>query len=57
MQDLTVGTWLVLGEVMGVHIDESLLVSGVYDTGGPSAFFESITRLFISIVQGHNPPP
>ena len=44
-----VQTWLVLGEVVGVHIREDLLVDGVYDTaaaqpvlrgGGPSAYFE-----------------
>lgn len=39
--------WLVLGEVVGVHIDRRLLVEGIYDTaaaapilraGGPSAY-------------------
>ena len=43
-----VETWLVLGQVVGVHIDRSLLVDGVYDTaaaqhvlrgGGPSDYF------------------
>ncbi|SEK30839.1 NADH-FMN oxidoreductase RutF, flavin reductase (DIM6/NTAB) family [Roseateles sp. YR242] len=42
-------TWLTLGEVVGVHISEHLLVDGVYDTaaahpvlrgGGPSDYFE-----------------
>jgi flavin reductase (DIM6/NTAB) family NADH-FMN oxidoreductase RutF len=28
----TVPTWLVLGEVVGVHIDSTLLKDGVYDT-------------------------
>ncbi|MES1933412.1 hypothetical protein T35B1_12422 [Salinisphaera shabanensis T35B1] len=41
-------TWLVLGEVVGVHIDERLLVDGIYDTaagqpimraGGPADYF------------------
>ena len=41
-------TWLSLGEVVAVHIDEDLLVDGVYDTaraepvlrgGGPSTYF------------------
>ncbi|MES1938979.1 hypothetical protein T5B8_01980 [Salinisphaera sp. T5B8] len=41
-------TWLVLGEVVGVHIDKRLLVDGVYDTaagqpimraGGPADYF------------------
>jgi flavin reductase (DIM6/NTAB) family NADH-FMN oxidoreductase RutF len=29
-------TWLVLGQVMAVHIDRELLVDGVYDTAAPS---------------------
>jgi flavin reductase (DIM6/NTAB) family NADH-FMN oxidoreductase RutF len=29
-------TWLVLGQVMAVHIDRDLLVDGVYDTSAPS---------------------
>ncbi len=41
--------WLVLGEVVGVHIDQALLPGGVFDTfgaaiilraGGPSAYAE-----------------
>jgi flavin reductase (DIM6/NTAB) family NADH-FMN oxidoreductase RutF len=43
-----VDAWLSLGEVVAVHIDEDLLVDGVYDTaraepvlrgGGPSTYF------------------
>ena len=43
-----VPSWLVLGEVVGIHIDESLLVDGVFDTGlaepvmrggGPADYF------------------
>ncbi len=43
-----VDAWLTLGEVVAVHIDEELLVDGVYDTaaaepvlrgGGPSTYF------------------
>lgn len=43
-----VDSWLVLGEVVAVHIDESLLEEGVYQTakaqpilraGGPSAYY------------------
>lgn len=51
-----VDTWLTLGEVVGVHIDESLLVDGVYDTaagdpvlraGGPGDYFRiGADRLF-----------
>ena len=44
-----VGSWLVVGEVVGVHIDTGTLVDGVYQTalsrpilrgGGPSEYFE-----------------
>ena len=44
----TVPTWLVLGEVVAVHIDQRLLKDGVYDTagadhilrgGGPADYF------------------
>ena len=44
----TVPTWLVLGEVVGVHIDTALLKEGIYDTaaaapilrgGGPADYF------------------
>ncbi|MCW2811045.1 MAG: hypothetical protein JWP61_1503 [Friedmanniella sp.] len=43
-----VGAWLTLGEVVAVHIEESLIVDGVFDTvaaqpvlrgGGPTAYF------------------
>ena len=42
------GSWFVVGEVVGVHIAESQLVEGIYDTaaaepvlrgGGPTAYF------------------
>jgi flavin reductase (DIM6/NTAB) family NADH-FMN oxidoreductase RutF len=44
-----VATWLVLGEVVGIHIAQQLLVDGVYQTaaaqpilrgGGPADYFE-----------------
>ncbi|WP_458526049.1 flavin reductase family protein [Onishia taeanensis] len=44
-----VDTWLVLGEVVGVHIDQSLIQDGIYQTaaaapilrgGGPADYFE-----------------
>jgi len=44
----TVPTWLVLGEVVGVHIAQASLIDGVYDTaaaghilrgGGPADYF------------------
>jgi flavin reductase (DIM6/NTAB) family NADH-FMN oxidoreductase RutF len=47
-----VGAWLVLGEVVGVHIERSLLKDGVYDTaaaqpilrgGGPADYFDITT--------------
>jgi flavin reductase (DIM6/NTAB) family NADH-FMN oxidoreductase RutF len=55
----TVPTWLVLGEVVGVHIARALLKDGVYDTaaaqpilrgGGPADYFsigpEQLFRMF-----------
>ena len=42
-------SWMTFGEVVGVHIDEALLVDGIYQTaaarpvvrgGGPSAYYE-----------------
>jgi flavin reductase (DIM6/NTAB) family NADH-FMN oxidoreductase RutF len=54
-----VGAWLVLGEVVGVHIDAALLKDGVYDTaaaqpilrgGGPADYFsigpEQLFKMF-----------
>lgn len=44
-----INTWFVFGEVVGVHINTSLLVNGVYDTanarhilrgGGPADYFD-----------------
>ena len=43
-----VSSWLVLGEVVAVHIDKSLIINGIYDTaraghilrgGGPADYF------------------
>lgn len=43
-----IDSWLVLGEVVAVHIDETLLENGIYQTakaqpvlraGGPSAYY------------------
>jgi flavin reductase (DIM6/NTAB) family NADH-FMN oxidoreductase RutF len=31
-----VQTWLVLGEVVGVHIQKELIATGIYDTAGAS---------------------
>jgi flavin reductase (DIM6/NTAB) family NADH-FMN oxidoreductase RutF len=54
-----VPTWLVLGEVVGIHIDGALLKDGIYDTasaghilrgGGPGDYFtvgpEQLFRMF-----------
>lgn len=47
-EGVAIDTWLVLGEVIGIHIDESLLENGIYQTaraqpvlraGGPSAYY------------------
>ncbi len=44
-----VSSWLVLGEVVAVHIAQALLVDGIYDTaagepilrgGGPADYFQ-----------------
>lgn len=55
----TVPTWLILGEVVGVHIAEAALTEGIYDTaaaghilrgGGPADYFsigpEQLFRMF-----------
>jgi flavin reductase (DIM6/NTAB) family NADH-FMN oxidoreductase RutF len=55
----TVPTWLVLGEVVGIHIAQALLKDGIYDTasaghilraGGPADYFtvgpEQLFRMF-----------
>jgi len=55
----TVPTWLVLGEVVGVHIERALLKEGIYDTaaaghilrgGGPADYFtigpEQLFRMY-----------
>jgi flavin reductase (DIM6/NTAB) family NADH-FMN oxidoreductase RutF len=48
LQDELIETWMVFGEVIGVHIDERLISSGIYDTanaqhvmrgGGPADYF------------------
>ena len=48
-----IATWLVLGEVIGVHIDQALLKNGSYDTaaahpilrgGGPADYFEVMSE-------------
>ena len=48
-QQTPTGAWLILGEVIGVHIDKALLKDGIFDTfgaciilraGGPSAYAE-----------------
>lgn len=36
-----VDTWLVLGQVVAVHIDRQWLVDGVYDTAGPRPILRS----------------
>lgn len=47
-EGIAVPTWMVLGEVVAVHIDESMLKEGIYDTaaaghvtrgGGPADYF------------------
>ena len=52
-----VDSWLILGEVVGVHIDEALLINGIYDTaaarpvlrgGGAGDYFELGERFRMS---------
>ena len=56
-------TWLVLGEVVAVHIDESLLEDGVYQTakaqpvlraGGPSAYYGISEALRFDLIRPDN---
>ncbi|MGB3796524.1 MAG: flavin reductase family protein, partial [Alteraurantiacibacter sp.] len=44
--------WLVIGEVVGIHIDQAMLEDGIYQTarprrilrgGGPADYFETTT--------------
>ncbi|MCP3658020.1 MULTISPECIES: flavin reductase family protein [Herbaspirillum] len=53
LEGRTLDTWMVYGEVVAVHIDQSLLVEGVYDTaaaqhilrgGGPADYFEVLPQ-------------
>lgn len=55
-----VDSWLVLGEVVAVHIDESLLENGVYQTakakpvlraGGPTAYYTVDESLRFDLVR------
>jgi flavin reductase (DIM6/NTAB) family NADH-FMN oxidoreductase RutF len=57
---VSVKTWLVLGEVVMVHIDRSLLKDGIYDTaaahpilraGGPTAYVEVRPELMFDMVR------
>lgn len=56
-------SWLVLGEVVAVHIDESLLEEGIYQTakaqpvlraGGPSAYYAISEDLRFDLVRPDN---
>lgn len=53
--------WFTVGEVVGVHIDESLIATGVYDTeaahpvargGGPATYFGIADRFDLHRPQG-----
>ena len=55
-----VESWLVLGEVIAVHIDEHLLVDGVYDTaaarpilraGGPADYAEIVPAAMFAMTR------
>ena len=56
-----VDSWFTVGEVVGVHIDEALIASGVYDTaaahpvtrgGGPTTYFGLADRFDLRRPQG-----
>lgn len=58
-----IDSWLVLGEVVAVHIDESLLEEGIYQTakaqpvlraGGPSAYYGISEALRFDLVRPDN---
>jgi flavin reductase (DIM6/NTAB) family NADH-FMN oxidoreductase RutF len=55
-----VETWLVLGEVVGVHISRTLLKNGIYDTaaaqpvmraGGPAGYFYADASRYFQMVR------
>lgn len=59
LQGESIETWMVFGEVIGVHIEERLITEGIYDTanaqhvmrgGGPADYFsigpEQLFRLY-----------
>jgi flavin reductase (DIM6/NTAB) family NADH-FMN oxidoreductase RutF len=57
---VSVPTWLVLGEVVMVHIDRTLLKDGIYDTaaahpilraGGPTAYAEIRPEVMFDMVR------
>jgi flavin reductase (DIM6/NTAB) family NADH-FMN oxidoreductase RutF len=57
---VSVQTWLIMGEVVFVHIDRSLLKNGVYDTaaahpilraGGPTAYAEIKPEIMFDMVR------
>jgi flavin reductase (DIM6/NTAB) family NADH-FMN oxidoreductase RutF len=59
-----VQTWLVLGEVVGVHIDKALLRDGVYDTaaahpvlrgGGMADYFEISSDTYFQMTRPRYP--
>ncbi|XTZ37140.1 flavin reductase family protein [Salmonella enterica] len=58
-----IDSWLVLGEVVAVHIDESLIEAGVYQTakaqpvlraGGPSAYYGISETMRFDLVRPDN---
>ncbi len=69
LEGRAVQTWLTLGQVVGVHIDRSLIRDGLYDTaaarpilraGGPTAYVEIEPGAFFHMRRpdgGSLPPP
>ena len=44
-----VDTWMVFGEVVGVHISRNLLRKGIYDTAAANLYFAVAARRTISV--------
>ena len=58
--------WLVIGEVVAIHIDRAFLTDGVYDTaaarpimrgGGPADYFEANPATLFRMRRPDRPPP
>lgn len=53
-QGSALDSWLVLGEVVGVHIDRKLLIDGVFDTFGANIILRAGGPADYAHIQPHN---